>query len=312
MERLKELLGKYRLNKLSHEEFVELRRTINSLKNEEILPYIEYVEDSVSPEELEKSLSRIKNKINLKIPETRPSSNFLQSSAVKYAAIFLGLIATAIIGFVVALKFNNTPPQIAYNTVTTGHHSEPKIILSDNTEIKMLPNSTLRYPSSFEGEKRCVEFEGIGFFEVAKNPDKPFIVELAGVEIIVKGTTFTVDARDNSGYTQISLIEGSISLISSFSHENIELHPDFTAILDNKTGEITIEPTNHNLTIDWEKEELQFNNIHPDSLIRQIETYYFVELPAPLKNSINANFTGTLPMNDLNTTMKVLNGIYNQ
>lgn len=309
---LEELIEKYRHDKLNPEELKELKQRINSLSDAELMTYLNF-DDKEASYDIDKSVEKIRRNIESRIGGTKTAQPHYFTVILKYAAVIIAFICLAGLGLI--LFYGTDSPvekPLSYNILYTQAGNEPRLILSDNTEIKMLPNSTLKYPSEFQGNTRTVEFSGIGFFEVAKNAEKPFIVELQGLEVIVKGTSFSIDAREESDYTQIILLEGAVNLISTISDEKISLSPDSVATLNNITGEITVSPINPNCLVDWDNEEIKFSNITPDSLIMNIERYYAVQLPGVLKKSINCNFSGTLPINDLNTTLKVLEGIYCQ
>ena len=54
-----------------------------------------------------------------------------------------------------------------------------------------------RYPTAFNGKDRKVELTGEGYFEVAKNKEKPFHVQVGSVEVEVLGTHFNIMAYED-------------------------------------------------------------------------------------------------------------------
>ena len=66
--------------------------------------------------------------------------------------------------------------------IGTNHGSENKswdddlIGLPDGTLVYLNSESTLSYPSRFDNDTRNVTLQGEAYFEVAKNPEKKFIV----------------------------------------------------------------------------------------------------------------------------------------
>ena len=47
-----------------------------------------------------------------------------------------------------------------------------RVTLPDSTVVTLNAKSTLRYPSAFSGDERVVEFEGEGYFKVAKDASR--------------------------------------------------------------------------------------------------------------------------------------------
>lgn len=66
------------------------------------------------------------------------------------------------------------------------------IALSDGTSIVLQPNSSLRYPEVFRDDLREVYLTGEAFFEVKKDPTRPFIVHANELVTRVLGTSFTI------------------------------------------------------------------------------------------------------------------------
>lgn len=93
--------------------------------------------------------------------------------------------------------------------------SDPLLIsLPDNSSILLSQNSVLRYPRLFKGDSRNIFLEGTAFFEVTRDPSKPFYVNAGKIIAKVLGTSFEI-STDESG-KQISVIvkSGTVSIYS--------------------------------------------------------------------------------------------------
>lgn len=71
------------------------------------------------------------------------------------------------------------------------------VVLEDGSSVLLQPDSRITYPRKFESRKREVFLKGEAFFEVAKNPDKPFYVYAHTLATKVLGTSFKVSAFDD-------------------------------------------------------------------------------------------------------------------
>ena len=86
-------------------------------------------------------------------------------------------------------------------------------VLGDESKVTLNAQSILSYsPSAIaESDKREVRLEGEAFFEVAPNPDKPFLVHTADVEVKVLGTKFMVKTYPDKP-TQVIVSEGKVQV----------------------------------------------------------------------------------------------------
>lgn len=86
------------------------------------------------------------------------------------------------------------------------------IVLADGSSVLLQPKSRITYPSRFEGGKREVFLSGEAFFEVAKNPDKPFFVYAHTLATKVLGTSFKVSAFDGDKEVKVVVKTGRVSV----------------------------------------------------------------------------------------------------
>jgi hypothetical protein len=84
------------------------------------------------------------------------------------------------------------------------------ITLSDGTKVWVNPDSKLFYLAHFSKNERRIKLEGEAFFEVAKDPSRPFIVETHGMDIQAVGTAFNVKSYDAE--PKVQLTEGKIKV----------------------------------------------------------------------------------------------------
>lgn len=122
--------------------------------------------------------------------------------------------------------------------------------LTDGSTVWLQSGSTLAYDSSFGAESRNVKLRGEGFFDIAKDPERPFTVEVEGLRIRVHGTKFNVNTSHEDRTVAVSLVEGSVALDSG-NGETRRLHPGEIACYDPATQELNIRRGNVELESCW-------------------------------------------------------------
>ncbi|WP_324675490.1 FecR family protein [Hymenobacter sp. GOD-10R] len=93
------------------------------------------------------------------------------------------------------------------------------VALSDGSSVLLRPHSRLAFPTRFTGPNRNVYLEGAAFFEVAKNPSRPFFVNTAHLVTKVLGTSFEVQARPAAARVVVTVKTGRVSVYPQSSAE---------------------------------------------------------------------------------------------
>src|SRR5690606_22961051 len=90
-----------------------------------------------------------------------------------------------------------------------------------------------------DNDVRSVDLEGEAFFDVAKDVDRPFLIETKEISIKVLGTAFNVKAYPDEDKTETTLLEGSIELVvNEMPKEKFMLKPnEKLAVMKNRTVE---------------------------------------------------------------------------
>lgn len=96
-----------------------------------------------------------------------------------------------------------------------------KVQLEDGTIITLQPSSRLAYPLRFASDKREVYLEGEAFFEVTKNPVKPFLVHSGNLVTQVLGTSFTIKPDTKTDKIIVSVKTGRVAVFEDNSHVSL-------------------------------------------------------------------------------------------
>lgn len=101
----------------------------------------------------------------------------------------------------------------ALNEVSINPGTRSQISLPDGSKVWINSGSKLSYSNNFSGKTRDVYLNGEAYFDVTKDPNKPFIVHTSGIDIKVLGTAFNVKAFDKEPTIEATLIHGSIEVV---------------------------------------------------------------------------------------------------
>lgn len=111
----------------------------------------------------------------------------------KVAAIALLIFTTSIAGYYIYNDVAESNQEMALCQMEVPLGSQTKVILPDSSVVCLNSGSVLKYDPAFLRKKsREVYLIGEGYFEVQKNPEKPFIVHADDINVKVLGTVFNV------------------------------------------------------------------------------------------------------------------------
>lgn len=235
------------------------------------------------------------------------------SSIYKVAAAVTILLTSAIAFYMINKSEQVTNIEVAaskYIDKATPKGVRITFKLSDGTTVNLNSNSKLIYPDKFDGDKREVYLEGEGFFDVTKNPEKPFIVTTGDIQTRVLGTSFNVKALSTSEIIEVALVTGSVSLLNSRSNETLLLKPDEMGTYS-KSKLITVKSLyNKERVLGWKDQLLTFSNTDFNEVIESLESWYGVSFVIKTNRKFKMGFTGKYKNKSLETVMKGLGFSY--
>jgi ferric-dicitrate binding protein FerR (iron transport regulator) len=145
------------------------------------------------------------------------------------------------------LNMRNPSPVVIQKPVweiVTRNGSKSNIMLPDGSSVWLNAGSRLTYDSLYGNVLREVTLSGEAYFDVVKNPKKPFIIHTGKINIRVLGTVFNVKSYPEDRTIETSLIKGSIEVSFPFQPaKKIILKPNQKLIVD-KTESKTNGNTN--------------------------------------------------------------------
>jgi len=165
--------------------------------------------------------------------------------------------------------------ELVYNTITTPRGRQFRVTLPDGSLIWLNAASSIRYPVSFPDGERKVFITGEVYFEVARDPAAPFLVNINNkADIEVLGTSFNINAYENEEHITATLLTGSVR-IRKEGQERI-LKPGQQASLL-KNIQVT-EDADLEKVIAWKNGFFDFSGVDLEHAMRQIARWYEVEV----------------------------------
>lgn len=164
--------------------------------------------------------------------------------------------------------------QVMLNTMSTPQGGQYQLTLPDGTKVWLNAASSITYPAVFVGKERKVTINGEAYFEVAKNKEMPFMVEVRGMSTVeVLGTSFNINAYSNEETVNTTLVEGSVKI-----NKRVVLKPGQQAVVKDPAAVSVVNNADLEKAIAWKNGLFSFNNADLVSVMRQLERWYGVKV----------------------------------
>jgi ferric-dicitrate binding protein FerR (iron transport regulator) len=206
------------------------------------------------------------------------------------------------------------------NEIIAKRGSKTRTILPDGSTVWLNAGSSIRYEPGFSGPQREVTLQGEAFFDVVKQPSRPFIVHAGDLNIKVLGTAFNVKSYDEDKSVETTLIRGLVQITRPGDGRQapIYLHPHQKIVLlrkdietqpaadktENKAAAPEKRP--HIVAIDssmkedervetsWVYNRLEFRGDRFDELARKLERWYNIDVHFEDDSARALTFNGSL------------------
>ena len=159
------------------------------------------------------------------------------------------------------------------NRLVIPRGGEFNLTLSDGTRVWLNAETELRYPVQFNGKERVVYLKGEAYFEVSKNKEKPFLVQVDDMSVKVYGTAFNVNTYNK---IETVLVTGSVSM--NQGGKEVLLKPNQKGVFDQVSGKITVEDVDVLAYVSWKNGDFIFRNESLNSIMDKLSRWYGLEV----------------------------------
>lgn len=225
-----------------------------------------------------------KNKVKHNFRLRKVSVEFIKIAAV----LLIGIFSTYLL-----MISGETPSSL--QTIYVPHGQRAELFLSDGTEVWLNSGTRFTFPERFAGKSRDITLDGEGYFKVAKDQSKPFIVHTDKYDVRVLGTEFNVKSYAKNNYFETALLEGSVEVLGESQSpirlaENEKLYLSEGQLLKGDIADMNYFKWREGL-ICFEKENLA-------NLFKKLELYYDVEIVVKKESLLKWSYSGKFRSKD--------------
>jgi transmembrane sensor len=197
-----------------------------------------------------------------------------------YVFTFLRAAAAIVVGVglsFLAYRFLAPGGQVEMVALTAGDQVLTDT-LPDGSVVTLNAGSALRYPAEFAGDGREVELQGEAFFEVERNPARPFTVRAGKARVRVLGTSFSVHSQPAS--VEVVVATGKVELSSpdKASKQAVILEPGDRGEFRPEQGSIRKDKNADANFLYWKDRRLIFRNSPLNEVAEELQEVFGKEV----------------------------------
>lgn len=274
-KRLQFLLQQYADNTCSREEMEELFRLIaKSRNNRRFNVKLLEIWNSFNPEE---RISLIDENVLFRQIDEKisvPPVRYIWFSWTKVAALILTIACAGIIYFLTNEKPAN---QISQNKSDVPKPEHKLLTLPDGSSVLLNTNSTLDFPAQFTGNSREVILKGEAYFDISKDPSRPFIIHTGNLKTRVLGTAFNIRAYPDELDVTVTVTRGKVKVETEDKILGI-LSQNQQISYNKKSSAAVHQQVLAESVLTWKENDLVFDNVTFEEAATVISKRYGVDI----------------------------------
>lgn len=219
----------------------------------------------------------------------------------QYGKQVLRIAAVLVIGLITVVLLRNINSK---QTIIAGSDIL-ELALNDGSHVDLNKNTQFQYPKTFKGNTREVYLKGEAYFEVAHNPQKPFIIHTPDAQILVLGTSFNLNSNNN-GNVEIVVNSGTVELTSNKTKNSVVLKKDEKAIFSVVNNKIKKEINTDPNFLSWKTLKFVFRETRLEDVFRKLEHVYDVRIIAKDPSILDYKLTATYDKLSVNEIINMI------
>ncbi|MFT5748812.1 MAG: transmembrane sensor [Ancylomarina sp.] len=215
----------------------------------------------------------VKSKL-IGMQENTPKLKIMKPSPFKsYMRVAASIIILFGIGLLAQTTYTKLYPNKTF--VCALGAANKTITLEEGSIITLNSDSKLIYPRKFSKNERRVELIGEAFFDIAKNPNKAFIINAKNAEVKVLGTSFNINAATNKVEVLVKTGKVQFSSINKPDNKLILIPGDFASLHESNLAKIVSLDDNY---LSWKTRQMIFRETKLQEVAKILNRTYHVQI----------------------------------
>lgn len=187
-----------------------------------------------------------------------------------------------------------------------------RLSLPDGSVVRLNAGSSIQFPDRFDKKERKVVVTGEVFFDVTKNPNRPFIVYSNYVRTTVLGTSFNIRAFKGKNIS-VTVATGIVKVahLDRDKSFEIKLLPNEQVVYKQSNDSFKVNHVDSRDYSSWINGVLKFNNESLVDVALELERWFNVSIEIENIKSVDLKVNGSFKDEKLYNILDGLSYMYN-
>lgn len=226
-------------------------------------------------------------KVEQKLDSGKPR---LQIRVNKFFLMAASFLLLCVMAFLLRDTFLSSAPAVL--VLETGPSEKLTHTLPDGSVVVLNSNSRLDF-AELPGE-RSLHLSGEGFFEVIRQPTRPFIVHCGNTAVRVLGTSFNIRAYEEEEAIELYVQEGTVSWnrAGEVGAQGTLVTAGMSATFNIEEETIMVTDLSDVNALSWKDERLVFEGMPVSEVLVRLEKHFGIAIEVDNPAILNCRFFG--------------------
>lgn len=229
----------------------------------------------------------------------------LRDLRIRSSSVVKPLLGLALVLFAAGsmFLFVDGPMRLRADRIA-GTTEMPIVALEDGSTVQL--NASSAIANDYDAARRTVRLlRGQAFFEVASDPDRPFVVEAGDVRVTALGTAF--DIRLGRDETDVTVTHNAVLVeFADAGHSSMRLREGEQAGYDHVTHTSTIGPADAGLVLAWRRGQLVVDNAPLSYVVEEMGRHFAGRIVIAGDELARRRVSGTMTVSDTDAALAFL------
>jgi transmembrane sensor len=242
-------------------------------------------------------LNQIEKKETTNILSITPKRNSYPMWARMAAAVLVVVASGFVINYFLS-RNDSIHFETANNTL--------EVTLPDGSHVALNHNSQLSFVPEYGTKTRTVKLIGEGFFDVERNPQKPFIIEVNGAVVEVLGTSFNVQGYNTRTELEVVVETGTVKFSVPDIQKDVTLAAGDRGVYQKENKDLSSRVNKDINFLSWKTRKLVFEENDLRSVVETLNHVYQTNISIATQVSDTCVVTVTFDQQSLEAILNVL------